>query len=36
VLQLVVGVMLEMVHKSLRVFLVYMSGVLAGKRAPLC
>nr|CAB3265565.1 rhomboid-related protein 2-like [Phallusia mammillata] len=30
VLQLMVGIMLEMVHKSLRVSIVYMSGVLAG------
>lgn len=32
-LQLSVGIMLEMVHKSFRVFLVFMSGVLAGSLA---
>ena len=33
ILQLMVGVPLEMVHKSLRVFLVYIAGVLAGSLA---
>ena len=32
-LQLLVGVPLEMVHKSLRVFFVYLSGVIAGSLA---
>lgn len=33
ILQLMIGIPLEMVHKSLRVFIVFISGVLAGSLA---